>query len=294
MSVRCRGGAAGRSSGAPYSGGVSIPLSLQPSLPDADDPLTFRLLVADRPGRAQAEPDDPVARSMIGAPRLTVDAWLTVRASAPPEPEAEPAPVDEMDRLIGMMPGRIAPPTERLGDGTLVDLDRDPAGLDAPWDEAGATLLPVAVDQLGEAIALTRSHPDVGERLIVVPETLGADPAAVLAEPIEAGLGFGLDLSWPRDTLADALALLAHGSGPLLLRAADTAGVIAGLSGVIAALTGFDIRQALDTDEPDRLTELNVFAAAAVRELLYAISVPDPEAVAADLTALGLGVPRRS
>lgn len=273
---------------------MSIPLSLQPSLPDADDPLTFRLLVADRPGQAQPEPGDPVARTMIGAPRLTVDAWLAARASTSPEPEAAPAPVDEMDRLIGMMPGRIAPPTERLGGGTLVDLDRDPAGLEVPWDEAGAALLPVSVDQLDEAVALTKAHPDVGERLIVVPETLGADPAAALAGPIEAGLGFGVDLSWPADILADALALLAHGSGPLLLRAADSAGVVAGLSGVIAALTGFDIRRALAAGDTDRLAGLNVFAAAAVRELLYAIAVPDPAAVAADLTALGLGVPRRS
>src|SRR5699024_12139224 len=134
-----------------------------------------------------------------GAPRRPADAWLPARASAPPEPEVEPAPVDEMDRLIGMMPGRIPPPTERLGDGTLVDLDRDPAGLDAPWDEAGATLLPVAVDQLGEAIALTRPPPDVGERLVVFLETLGADPAAVLAGPTRAGLGFGLDVSWRSD-----------------------------------------------------------------------------------------------
>src|SRR5699024_12344836 len=114
----------GRSHATPYSGWVSTPVSLQPPLPDADCPLTFRPLVADRPVRAQAEPDDPVARSMIGAPRLTVDAWLTVRASAPPEPEAEPAPVDEMDRLIGVMPGRIARPPERLGDGTLVGWGR--------------------------------------------------------------------------------------------------------------------------------------------------------------------------
>lgn len=275
-------------------GCVSIPLSLQPSLPDADDPLTFRLLVADRPGGPRSAAADPVAGTMIGAQRLTVDAWLTARADAPAELEAEPAPGSEMDRLIGMMPGRIAPPTERLGAGALVDLDRDPAGLDAPWDEAGAVLLTVAAGQLGDAVAPAGAHPDLGKRLIVVPETLGADPAGVLAGPLEAGAGFGIDLAWPVDTLADALALLAHGSGPLLLRAADTAGVIAGLSGVIAALTGFDIRQALTDGAPDRLTGLNVFAAAAVRELLFAIAVPDPAAVAADLAGLGLGLPRRS
>lgn len=280
--------------GAPYSGHVSIPLSLQPSLPDADDPLTFRLLVADRPGAVRPGPDDPVARSMIGAPRLTVDAWLTARAAAPPEPAVAPGPVGEMDRLLGMMPGRIAPPTERLGDGTVVDLDRDPAGLDAPWDAAGAVLLAATADQLGDAVALAEDHPALGARLIVVPETLGGDPAAALAGPLAAGVGCGVDLSWPVDPLADALALLAHGSGPLLLRAADTAAAIAGLSAVIAALTGFDIRQALTAPAPGRLTGLNVFAAAAVRELLYAIAVPDPAAVAADLAALGLGVPRRS
>jgi len=118
-----------------------------------------------------------------------------------------------------------------------------------------------------------------------VPDAALADTARALTE---AGHIPGLPAGRGPGAVADFLAVLAHTDTGYVARTDGAEGVVALLAATVAALSGFDVRAAFAEPDVDRLRRLVPEAAAAVREILTAVEVDDPERVARDLEALDL------
>ncbi|MGW3484920.1 hypothetical protein [Rhodococcus indonesiensis] len=135
--------------------------------------------------------------------------------------------------------------------------------------------------ELAEALAIAVPAPltvyvDTGD----LPETARA--------LVGAGHSPGLPAGRDAGEIADFLSVLAHAGTGFAARARDAGEVLALLAATVAALRGDDVRAALAAPAPARLTGLIPEAAAAVREILLAVEVDDPAAVARDLAGLGL------
>lgn len=137
-------------------------------------------------------------------------------------------------------------------------------------------------DELDDVLAFTAPSP-----LVVYvdgPDEALADTARALTE---AGHIPGLPAGHEHDAVADFLAVLAHSDTGFVARAATAADVVALFSATAAALSGFDIRAALAAPDVARLQRLIPEAGVALREILLAVEVDDPESVARELQALG-------
>ncbi|KAF0960546.1 hypothetical protein [Rhodococcus sp. T7] len=171
----------------------------------------------------------------------------------------------------------------------IVGLDVDPAVLrtrEQASYEAVRFHLDCPAAQLGDAVALRLPSP-----LAVFVSADGSDDAG-LAETAQhladAGRIPGLASGHSIGEVADFLAVLAHADVGYVARARDTAEVLALLSGTVASLRGDDVRAALATPDPTRLTSLIPEAAEAVREVLLGVEVDDPVLVARELADAGL------
>ncbi|MGW0018307.1 hypothetical protein ACWDUD_08245 [Rhodococcus sp. NPDC003382] len=203
-------------------------------------------------------------------PRGLLDALLTHRA---------PAPADVPARFLAP---RIvtAADAEAAGD-VVVELD---AGAEAPAPGSRRPLryqIDCAPEYLDDILAFTAPAPLC---VYVTGDTL-ADTARRLTE---AGHVPGLPAGRSADEIADFLAVLAHSDTGYVAQARDAAEVLALLSATAAALSGFDVRQAVAEPDAARLAALVPEAAAAVREILLTVEVDDPAAIVAGLAGLGL------
>ncbi|MCD5419396.1 hypothetical protein LRS71_07450 [Rhodococcus pyridinivorans] len=138
-------------------------------------------------------------------------------------------------------------------------------------------------EDLEDVLAITAPAP-----LVVyphVPDAALADAARALTE---AGHIPGLTAGRGGDAVADFLSVLAHADTGYAARATGTDDVVALLSATVAALSGFDVREALGTPDVARLRRLVPEAAAAVREILLVVEVDDTDAVVRELEALDL------
>ncbi|WP_407443142.1 hypothetical protein [Rhodococcus sp. (in: high G+C Gram-positive bacteria)] len=117
------------------------------------------------------------------------------------------------------------------------------------------------------------------------PDDTLADTARALTE---AGHVPGLPAGHGPGAISDFLAVLAHADTGYVARTTSTEDVVALLSGTAAALSGFDIREALASPDVSWLQRLIPEAAAALREILLAVEVDDPDRVARELGELGL------
>lgn len=166
--------------------------------------------------------------------------------------------------------------------GVVVELDVAPEALNLPAGCAAVRFhVDCDADQLGDATALQLSAPVA----IYVPAGRLAETARVVAE---AGRTPGLRAGLPVDAVADFLAVLAHTDVGFVARARDGDEVLALLAGTVAALRGDNVRTALTAPDPAKLAALVPEAAAAVREVLLAVEVDDPEQVERDLVAASL------
>lgn len=206
-------------------------------------------------------------------PRGLLDSLLTHRV---------PAPVGVPVRLLA--PRIVTADDAEPGGEVVVELD---ASADAPVPASRRPVryqIDCAPDYLGDVLAFTAPAPLC---VYVAGDTL-ADTARELTE---AGHVPGLPAGRSADEIADFLAVLAHSDTGYVARARDAAEVLALLSATTAALSGFDVRQAVTEPDAARLAALIPEAAAAVREILLTVEVDDPAAVAAGLTELGLTLP---
>jgi len=193
----------------------------------------------------------------------------------------------------------VVPASALIGDGgsdlgpIVVGLDIDPAELRSSSQaryEAVRYRLECPVSSLDEAIALRMPSPLVVYPVIDYPVDADtgitlADAAGVLAN---AGKIPGLSAGHPNAAVADFLAVLVHTDVGFVAQADTAEEVLAVLAGTVAALRGDDVRGALAEPDPGPLTTLIPEAAAAVREVLLGIEVPDVESMAAGLAAWGL------
>lgn len=157
--------------------------------------------------------------------------------------------------------------------GLVVRLDAEPSG---PLD-ARAALVHVDTEHLSDALAL-----DVGCPLVV----FCADGDVVQTTSLidDAGHHGGLDAAEVHDRLADRLAVLAHAHRGFFAVALDADAVLSVVAGTVAALRGDDIRRALRSPDLLSLASLHPDAAAATREVLLGVVVPDAGSVAEHLS----------
>lgn len=210
-------------------------------------------------------------------PRGLLDGLLTGRYDSPESAEAAAGP------LLGapIVPaGTItAPPSRDL----VVELDTSgPRPEPAGWRPLRYQI-DCSTDDLCHVLEFTAPAP-----LIVYadgPDESLADTARALTE---AGHIPGLSAGHGRGAVSDFLAVLAHADTGYVARATGTAEVVALLSATAASLSGFDIREALASPDVPRLQRLIPEAAAALREILLAIEVDDPDRVGRELAELGL------
>ncbi|MGW6693652.1 hypothetical protein ACWF62_07750 [Rhodococcus sp. NPDC054953] len=216
-------------------------------------------------------------------------AGLISRAS----PDADSARDRARDALVGP-PVRAA---SALGDTNGLDgplwlrLDLAPESLVVPVEPARIEV-DCPLEHLDDALALAAGDPVRLPGLLAIrvhPGAAGRGWAAESAERIVAAgaqpvLSAGLDA----DDVADFLAVLAHSDTGFVAHAADGAEVVAILAATIAALRGDDIPAAYRTADPGPVAALSAAAAAAVREVLAGIAVPDADAVAEQLRARGI------
>ncbi|MGB7362434.1 MAG: hypothetical protein WA931_05285 [Rhodococcus sp. (in: high G+C Gram-positive bacteria)] len=160
----------------------------------------------------------------------------------------------------------------RVSEGHLVRLDRDPAEL----PPARAYVLDVQSDQLVDAVAL-----DAGSPLVVL--CRDGDIVETTTRVDQAGHHPAVDMADTEDRVADFLAVIAHAEHGFFAVAADADAALALVAGTVAALRGDDVRQALRAPDLRKLLSLHPDAAAATREVLLGVLVPDAPSVAADL-----------
>lgn len=140
-----------------------------------------------------------------------------------------------------------------------------------------------SADELDDVLAFTAPAP-----LAVYVDGPDDDLAETARALTEAGHIPGLPTGHEPDAVADFLAVLAHSDTGYVARAATAADVVALFSATAAALSGFDIRAALAAPDIAWLQRLIPEAGAALREILLAVEVSDPESVARELQELGL------
>src|SRR5699024_9544707 len=102
-----------------------------------------------------------------------------------------------------------------------------------------------------------------------------------------AGRSLVLPAQADADDAADFQSSAAHSPAGYLAEAEDAAGVVRVLACAVAGITGADVRAAFAEPDADYLRSLPDMAADAVRELLVGVLVPDPQATARELEALG-------
>lgn len=175
--------------------------------------------------------------------------------------------------------------TEAPGRDVVVELDASAA----PPSPAGwrpvRYQLDCALDDLDDVLAFTAPAPLAV--YVQVDDPALADTARALTE---AGHIPGLPTGHGPGAVADFLAVLAHADTGFVARADTASDVLALLSGTAAALSGFDVRDALTEPDAGRLSRLIPEAADALREILLAVEVDDDEAVIDGLRELGLTV----
>jgi len=98
-----------------------------------------------------------------------------------------------------------------------------------------------------------------------------------------AGRHPGLDAGWSEARVADFLAVVAHAEHGFFAVATDTSSVLAVLAGTVAALRGDDVRSALRSPDLAALVALHPDAAAATREVLLGVLVPNAGNIAHEL-----------
>lgn len=232
----------------------------------------------------------------LGIPRPRGPESLLSRLLSPRFPQAQSV-ISTGDSEAAGPP--VVPASGLIGDSgsdlgrIVVGLDMDPAELRSSSQaryEAVRYQLECPVSSLDEAIALRLPSP-----LAVYPvidDPVGADTEITLADAAgalaDAGKIPGLTSGHPNAAVADFLAVLAHADVGFVAQAATAEEVLALLAGTVAALRGDDVRGALAQPDPGPLTTLIPEAAAAVREVLLGIEVPDPGGIAAQLATWGL------
>jgi hypothetical protein len=203
-------------------------------------------------------------------PRGLLDALLTHRA---------PVPAGVPGRMLA--PRIVTVADAESGGDVVVELD---VSADAPVPVRYRPLryqIDCAPEHLVDILAFTAPAPLC---VYVAGDTL-ADTARELTG---AGHIPGLPAGRSADEIADFLAVLAHSDTGYVARARDAAEVLMLLSATTAALSGFDVRQAVAEPDAARLRALIPEAAAAVREILLTVEVDDPAGIVAGLADLGL------
>lgn len=206
-------------------------------------------------------------------PRGLLDALLTHRA---------PAPAGVSGRLLA--PRIVTAAEADSGGDVVVELD---ASAEAPVPVSRRPVryqIDCTPEYLGDVLAFTAPAP-----LCVY--VAGDTPADTARGLTAAGHIPGLPAGRSADEIADFLAVLAHSDTGYVARARDAAEVLVLLSATTAALSGFDVRQAVTEPDAARLAALVPEAAAAVREILLTVEVDDPAAIVAGLADLGLTAP---
>jgi hypothetical protein len=180
--------------------------------------------------------------------------------------------------------------TEAPGRDVVVELDASAAAPSAAGWRPVRYQLDCALDDLDDVLAFTAPAP-LAVYVQADDPALGdaalADTARALTE---AGHIPGLPTGHGPGAVADFLAVLAHAETGFVARADTASDVLALLSGTAAALSGFDVRNALTEPDAGRLGRLIPEAAEALREILLAVEVDDVAAVIDGLRELGLTV----
>ncbi len=143
-------------------------------------------------------------------------------------------------------------------------------------------------DDLDDVLAFTAPAPLAVYVQVDDPVLADAALADTARALTEAGHIPGLPTGHGPGAVADFLAVLAHADTGFVARAETASDVLALLSGTAAALSGFDVRDALVAPDADRLGRLIPEAAEALREILLAVEVDDPDAVLSGLREAGL------
>lgn len=210
-------------------------------------------------------------------PQGLLDALLTHRH------DTLAAAVDAVGPLLA---APIVPAAEVIGTpgGELV-VELDTAGsapAPAGWRPSRYQLDCTAAE-LDDVLSFTAPAP-----LVVYAQVEDGALAETARKLTDTGHIPGLSVGHSPDAVADFLAVLAHADTGYAARAGTAGEVIALLAATVAALSGFDVRGALATPDIDRLRTLSAEAAAALREILLTVEVPDTDAVARGLTEAGL------
>lgn len=210
-------------------------------------------------------------------PRALFTGLLIARCD---DPADAPASSSELIGRVCVPLGAIAADTD--ASGLVVRLDVEPT----PGMPVGEMYTVAAnADDLAEAVGL-----DLPAPLTVF--CGDGDVVEIVGTVDRAGRHCGLDVSGvdlsgvdtsARDRVADFLAVVTHAERGFLARAADATEVLAVVAGTVAALRGDDIRRALRAPDLVALLGLHPDAAAATREVLLGVDVPDAAAVAAEL-----------
>ncbi|MDQ1199532.1 hypothetical protein [Rhodococcus sp. SORGH_AS_0303] len=149
----------------------------------------------------------------------------------------------------------------------------------APPDEppsVRAYVVEATAEQLGDAVAIAPGSSVV----VLCPD---GDVVETTALVDRAGRHPGLDAGWSEDRVADFLAVVAHAEHGFFAVATDTSSVLAVLAGTVAALRGDDVRSALRSPDLAALVALHPDAAAATREVLLGVLVPNVGNIAHEL-----------
>lgn len=206
-------------------------------------------------------------------PRGLLDALFAYR---PPAPAGVPIAV--------LASPIVAASDDEPGGDVVVELDASSA---APLPASRRPVryqIDCTPDHFDDVLAFTSPAPLC---VYVAGDTL-ADAARELTS---AGHVPGLPAGRSADDIADFLAVLAHSDTGYVARAGDATEVLALLSATTAALSGFDVRQAVAQPDVTRLGALAPEAAAAVRDVLLTVEVDDPSAVVAGLAEFGFTIP---
>ncbi|MFD6893898.1 hypothetical protein ACFWB0_05010 [Rhodococcus sp. NPDC060086] len=175
--------------------------------------------------------------------------------------------------------------TEAPGRDVVVELDASAAAPSAAGWRPVRYQLDCDLDDLDDVLAFTAPAPLAV--YVQVDDPALADTARALTE---AGHIPGLPTGHGPGAVADFLAVLAHSETGFVARADTASDVLALLSGTAAALSGFDVRDAMAEPDAGRLGRLIPEAAEALREILLAVEVDDTAAVIDGLRELGLAV----
>ena len=211
-------------------------------------------------------------------PRGLVEALLSGRYATLGDVPARPGPADAPP----IVPASAL--TERPARDVVAELDASAAAPEpARWRPVRYQLT-CAVADLDDVLAFTAPAP----LAVYVTDVDDSALAATAQALTDAGHIPGLAVGHGVDAIADFLSVLAHATTGYVARVADADGVLALLGATAAALSGFDVREAVVAPDPGRLVRLVPEATDALREILLAVEVDDPGVVARDLAVRGL------